>query len=127
METHYTNGVKIRVDGIVEQAPKQCRHAFRQAIVDTVVRLVRTRDVEVEYVLYKPDLAPAQPDVVCDRVFLSFAVNDKVMNHFKQFGSANLVAAFAEVFESVTHRPLNLSASDERSAAFTSKWIGFAG
>lgn len=122
METHYTNGLKIRVDGIVEEVPNQFRQAFRQAVVDTVVRLVRTRDIEVEYVLYKPGETPLLPNLVCDRVFLSFAINNKVMNHFKQFGSGNIVDAFAEVFESVAHRPLCLSDSNERGAAFTSRW-----
>lgn len=123
MRTQPKTGLKIRIDALVEAAPWQYRQAFRQAVVDTVLRLVRTRDVEVEYVLYKPEAHTQHlPGVVCDRVFLSFTVNAKVINHFKRLDSKSLIETFAEMFESIAHRPLDLAASDGIHAAFTSRW-----
>lgn len=115
MDDISTLTVKIR--GSIETPPENNRELFKQSIIETVLYLLKTEDVSIEYIGYKPDhsgVHPLNQDATEyeDCVFVSMNVNALRLNPLDGTQTnEDIIKTFVDVFENKTHRHLEIDST----------------
>lgn len=107
----------VRICGNIETPPENNRELFKQSIIETVLYVLKTEDVSIEYLGYKPDhsgVHPLNQDVTEyeDCVYVSMNVYALRLNPLD--GSQtndDIIKTFVEVFENKTHRHLEIDST----------------
>lgn len=104
----------VKFNAVIESPPVSNREHFRQCVISTLLSVLKTQGVAVEYIGYRPDpvgihrLDTTKTEYE-DSVFASLSLNH---NSLLLVGQADrkedLVRAFVETFESTTHRHLEV-------------------
>ncbi len=136
MNTNDITTLTVRVCGNIETPPAINRDEFRQGVIDTVLQVMKTQDIGIEYVGYQPDNRGLHhldsfTTEFSDCVYVSFNVDSRTLNHDKN-GTATqqeIVNSFIEIFEYRTHRHLEVDStvlrkdgSKQRIIEMTSNW-----
>ncbi len=109
--------LSVKISGSIEIPPENNRELFKQSVIDTVLFILKTQDVTIEYIGYKPDKSGVHPlneDVIEyeDCVFVSLNVNDMKLNPLDGTQSnQDIIKTFVEVFENKTHRHLEIDST----------------
>ena len=119
MSTPTTYSLNITFNATIETPPATSREQFRQCAILTLLSVVKTHDVTVEYIGYKPDpIGIHHLDTSAteyeDSVFASLVIhhNPYVVTP-AQNNTDYLVKAFVEAFESKAHRHLAVESAKE--------------
>ena len=136
MNTNDITTLTVRVCGNIETPPAINRDEFRQGVIDTVLQVMKTQDIGIEYVGYQPDNRGLHhldsfTTEFSDCVYVSFNVDSRTLNHDTN-GTATqqeIVNSFIEIFEYRTHRHLEVDStvlrkdgSKQRIIEMTSNW-----
>lgn len=136
MNTNDITTLTVRVCGNIQTPPAINRDEFRQGVIDTVLQVMKTQDIGIEYVGYQPDNRGLHhldsfTTEFSDCVYVSFNVDSRTLNHDKN-GTATqqeIVNSFIEIFEYRTHRHLEVDStvlrkdgSKQRIIEMTSNW-----
>ena len=136
MNTNDITTLTVRVCGNIQTPPAINRDEFRQGVIDTVLQVMKTQDIGIEYVGYQPDNRGLHhldsfTTEFSDCVYVSFNVDSRTLNHDKN-GTATqqeIVNSFIEIFEYKTHRHLEVDStvlrkdgSKQRIIEMTSNW-----
>ncbi|RZL27891.1 MAG: hypothetical protein EOO96_21700 [Pedobacter sp.] len=108
MKTDSTTTLTVRINGTIETPPASNRENFRQSVIETILHVLKTQDIDVEYIGYKPDNLGIQhfdsrtADYE-DCIYASLSVSDNILS---QFGLGHreddIISAFVEAFEATT-------------------------
>lgn len=107
----------VKICGAIETPPENNRELFKQSIIDTVLYVLKTQDVSIEYIGYKPDnsgVHPLNEDMTEyeDCVFVSLNVNGLALNPLDGTQSnEDLIKIFVDEFENKTHRHLEIDST----------------
>ncbi len=124
----------VKICGVIETPPEHNRELFRQSIIETVLYILKTERVTIEYIGYKPDHSGVHPinhDVTEyeDCVYVSMNVTGLTLNPLDgSQTSDDLVKTFVDVFENKTHRHLEVDSTivrkgkRQRIIEMTSDW-----
>lgn len=128
----------IRVCGAIETPPATNRDDFRQGVIDTVLQVIKTHKIALEYVGYQPDrlgLQHTEPFTVefSDYFHISFNVDTKSLQfeNGPKLDHEELLNFFIEIFENKTHRRLEIdftvvkSRRCQRIIEMSSEWPRF--
>lgn len=113
----------VRICGMIETPPESNREQFRQSIIETILYILKTERVSVEYIGYKPDhsgLHPIDQAVTEyeDCVYVSLNVRGMALNPLDGTESEDdLIKKFVDVFENKTHRHLEIDSTIVRKGA----------
>ncbi|WP_091140631.1 hypothetical protein [Flavobacterium caeni] len=113
----------MRINGAIETPPDNNRALFRQSVLDTILHILKTERVSVEYIGYKPDpsgVHPIDQEVTeyDDCIYVSMNVTGFSLNPLDgTTTSDDLVATFVDLFESKTHRHLAVESAVVRKAS----------
>lgn len=120
METENATTLTVRINGTIETPPYDSREQFRQSVIDTILYILKTQDVEIEYIGYKPDrMGIHHLDSVVtqyeDCIYASLSVNENLIaildeSHRKE----DIIEAFVEAFENKTHRHIEIDSTIEK-------------
>ena len=116
METNDTTTLKVKICGSIESPPENNREQFKQSVIDTVLHILRTEDVSIEYIGYNPSQAglPLQDDQTAayeDCVYVSLNVRGEHLNPMEEDSKEDIIKTFVEVFENKTHRHLEIDST----------------
>ncbi|SDJ77107.1 hypothetical protein [Flavobacterium noncentrifugens] len=116
METNDTTTLKVKICGSIESPPENSREQFKQSVIDTVLHILLTQDVSIEYIGYNPGLAglPLEDDQTTayeDCVYVSLNVRGKHLNPMEEESKEDIIKTFVEVFENKTHRHLEIDST----------------
>ena len=114
--TDTTTTLKVKICGSIESPPENSREQFKQSVIDTVLQILRTEEVSIEYIGYKPDQSDDHliKDVVTcyeDCVYVSLNVNGANLNPMEGQHKDDIIQTFVEVFENKTHRHLEIDST----------------
>lgn len=124
----------VKICGSIETPPENNRELFRQSIIDTVLYVLKTQDVSIEYIGYKPDnsgVHPLDQDATEyeDCVFVSLNVNGLALNPLDGTQTnEDIIKIFVDEFENKTHRHLEIDSTlirkgkKQRIIALRSDW-----
>ncbi len=107
----------VKICGSIETPPENNRELFKQSVIETVLFVLKTQDVSIEYIGYKPDHAGVHPlnnDVTEyeDCVFVSLNVNALELNPLDGTQTnEDLIKIFIDEFENKTHRHLEIDST----------------
>ncbi|MBF6608770.1 MAG: hypothetical protein ITG00_08540 [Flavobacterium sp.] len=119
MENNNTTTLTVRVCGSIETPPAINRETFRQSVIDTILQVMKTQEVAIEYIGYQPDrtglhhLESFKTEFE-DCVYVSFNVASKAINekdYAETKSSEDIVNAFVDIFEHKTHRHLEIDST----------------
>lgn len=107
----------VRINGTIESPPENNRELFRQSIIETILYILKTERVSIEYIGYKPDnsgVHPLNQDITEyeDCVYVSLNVIGMSLNPLD--GSQtndDLIKTFVDIFENKTHRHLEIDST----------------
>ena len=118
METsNNVSTLSVKICGTIETPPDNNRELFKQSVIETVLFILKTEDVTIEYVGYKPDHSGVHPlnegvTEYEDCVFVSLNINNMELNPLDGTQSnQDIIRTFVEVFESKTHRHLEIDST----------------
>lgn len=117
METSHTSTLTVRINGMIETPPANNREHFRQSVIETILHILKTQDVDVEYIGYKPDtMGVHHLDSITtdyeDCIFASLSVNENLLSRFDEnHRKEDIIEAFVEAFETKTHRHLEVDST----------------
>lgn len=109
--------LKVKICGTIESPPEDNRERFKQSVIDTIIHILRTENVSMEYIGYKPDTSeknPLGPDIIAydDCVYVSLNVRGANLNPMDELQSKeDIIRTFVEVFENKTHRHLEIDST----------------
>ena len=110
--------LKVKICGSIESAPDTNREKFKQSVIDTVLHILRTENVSIEYIGYKPDTQTELEQLVEqsasyeDCVYVSLNVRDANLNPMDEDQTKDdIIRTFVEVFENITHRNLEIDST----------------
>lgn len=107
----------VKICGSIETPPDNSRELFKQSVIDTVLYILRTEDVTIEYIGYKADTSGVHPlnqhaTQYEDCVFVSLNVNGMALNPLDGTQSQqDIIKIFVDVFENKTHRHLEIDST----------------
>lgn len=107
----------VKISGFIETPPEHNRELFRQSIIDTILFILKTERVSIEYIGYKPDhsgVHPIDQEVTEyeDCVFVSMNVTGLSLNPLDGSQTKDdLIKTFVDVFEHKTHRHLEVDST----------------
>ena len=107
----------VKINGMIETPPENNREHFRQSIIETVLYILKTERVSIEYIGYKPDpsgVHPLNEEVTEyeDCVYVSMNVTGMSLNPLDgQQTNDDLIKTFVDVFEHKTHRHLEIDST----------------
>lgn len=107
----------VKICGSIETPPENNRELFKQSIIDTVLFVLKTQDVSIEYIGYKPDhsgVHPLNEDITEyeDCVFVSLNVNGLALNPLDGTETnEDIIKIFVDEFENKTHRHLEIDST----------------
>lgn len=110
----------VRINGTIETPPSNNREQFRQSVIDTILFVLKTQDVDIEYIGYKPDrMGIHHLDSVVtqyeDCIYASLSVNENLISQFEDtHRKEQIIEAFVEAFENKTHRHLEIDSTMEK-------------
>jgi len=110
----------VKISGSIETPPNENRNNFRQAVIDTVLELIRKGEFTVEYIGYQPDREGSHflnTDITEyeDCIFASFHVNNSGINPSDDKARKDeIIKTFIKVFEDKTNRQLEVDSTLER-------------
>lgn len=113
-DSDYVSTLLVKISGNIETPPDSHRELFKQSVIDTVLHLMKTENIAMEYIGYKPDFTGIHPihDQVTayeDFLFVSLIVYNARLNPLDgQKSDSDLVKTFIDVFEDRTHRHLEI-------------------
>ena len=125
-ERQFTHAMKttittltVRICGAIETPPATHREDFRQGVIDTVLQVLKTTDVSIEYIGYQPDRAGIHHldgfmTEFEDCVYVSFNIDDKAaetLDNLANKPNADIIDTFIGVFENKTHRHLEIDST----------------
>lgn len=118
METDTTSTLTVRINGTVETPPAANRENFRQSVIEIILYILKTQDVDVEYIGYKPDkfghLLDSTTAEYEDCIYASLSVNENLLSRFgENHRKEDIIQAFVEAFENKTHRHLEVDSTLE--------------
>ena len=109
--------LKVKVCASIESPPGNNRETFKQSVISTVLHILRSEDVSIEYIGYNPDhtglhiLDNAKAEFE-DCVFISLNVRGAGLNPLdNEYSNQDLLRTFVNVFEKTTHRHLEIDAT----------------
>jgi len=110
--------LKVKICGSLESPPEDSREKFKQSVIDTVLHILRTEDVSIEYIGYKPDNQTEMEQLAEqsasyeDCVYVSLNVRGANLNPMDgQQTKEDIIRTFVEVFENITHRHLEIDST----------------
>ncbi|HEX8563424.1 MAG TPA: hypothetical protein VF676_10640 [Flavobacterium sp.] len=113
MERNTITTLAVRFWGTIETPPNNNREHFRQGVIDTILKVLKLRDVTIEYIGYRPDKAGlhhlnTSRTIYEDCVFVSLSMN--MRSALSQDGklAEDIVNDFITVFENKTHKHLEI-------------------
>lgn len=118
METNITT-LTVRICGSIETPPATNREVFRQSVIDTVLHVMKTQEISIEYIGYQPDrtgihnLESTKAEFE-DLVYVSFNIDGTASKHFGNLRTTSkddLIETFVEVFQNKTHRHLEIDST----------------
>ena len=108
----------VRVCGSIETPPATNRDHFRQGVIDTVLQVMKTEQIGIEYVGYQPDYRGIHhldsfTTEFSDCVYVSFNVDSRTFDHAKNnpINQQQIIDSFIEIFEHKTHRHLEIDST----------------
>lgn len=110
----YVSTLLVKISGNIETPPDSHREQFRQSVIDTVLHLMKTQHITIEYIGYKPDFTGIHPihehvTEYEDCLFVSLVVYNARLNPLDgQKSDSDLARTFIDVFEDRTHRHLEI-------------------
>lgn len=119
MGTESTSTLTVRINGTIETPPAANRENFRQSVIEIILYILKTHNVDVEYIGYKPDrFGVHHLDTTTaeyeDCIFASLSVNENLLSRFgENHRKEDIVQALVEAFESKTHRHLEIDSTLE--------------
>lgn len=119
MEADNTSTITVRINGMIETPPATNRENFRQSVIETILYILKTQDVDVEYIGYKPDKMgvhrlDSDSAEYEDCIYASLSVNENLLSRFDEnHRKEDIIQAFVEAFESRTHRHLEVDSTLE--------------
>jgi hypothetical protein len=120
MEMENGTTLTVRINGTIETPPSNNREQFRQSVIDTILFVLKTQDVDIEYIGYKPDrMGIHHLDSVVtqyeDCIYASLSVNENLISQFEDtHRKEQIIEAFVEAFENKTHRHLEIDSTMEK-------------
>lgn len=124
----------VKIHGTIELPPAKSREEFRHGVIETVLEMIKTEDVSIEYIGYEPaqvgthylnDTASEYEDCV----YASFHVNNTAVNQFDlTVNKHDLISTFVKVFEDKTNRHLEVDSTlvrkgkQQRIIEMSSNW-----
>jgi len=116
METNDTTTLKVKICGSIESPPENSREQFKQSVIDTVLHILRTQDVSIEYIGYNPGqaglaLEDDQTIAYEDCVYVSLNVKGEHLNPMEEESKEDIIKTFVEVFENKTQRHLEIDST----------------
>lgn len=107
----------VKICGTIETPPENNRELFKQSIIETVLYILKTQDVSIEYIGYKPDhsgIHPLDQNVTEyeDCIFVSLNVNGLALNPLDGMQTDDdIINIFVDEFENKTHRHLEIDST----------------
>lgn len=108
----------VRVCGSIETPPATNRDHFRQGVIDTVLQVMKTEQIGIEYVGYQPDYRGIHhldsfTTEFSDCVYVSFNVDSRTFDHAREnpIKQQQIIDSFIEIFEHKTHRHLEIDST----------------
>jgi len=118
MKNDTISTLKVKICGTIESPPEDSREKFKQSVIDTVLHILRTEDVSIEYIGYKPDaseknILDTEVAAYEDCVYVSLNVRGANLNPMdeQQQPKEDIIRTFVEVFENKTHRHLEIDST----------------
>lgn len=118
MNTNDITTLTVRVCGNIETPPATNREDFRQGVIETVLQVMKTQDIGIEYVGYQPDYKGLHhmdsfTTEFSDCVYVSFNVDSRTLNHQNgdSVNQQEIINTFIEIFEHKTHRHLEIDST----------------
>lgn len=125
--------LKVKICGSIISPPDDSREQFKQGVIDTVLHILRTEAVSIEYIGYRP--APFEENPLNntktyeDCVYVSLNVRGAHLNPMDgDLSKEDLIKTFVAVFEDKTHRHLEIDSSmvrkgkQQRMIEMSSDW-----
>lgn len=115
--TDHISTLAVKICGTIEIPPENNRELFKQSIIETVLHILKTQEVSIEYIGYKPDHSGVHPldqnvTEYEDCVFVSMNVYEMELNPLDGMQSnQDIIKTFVEVFENKTHRHLEIDST----------------
>lgn len=109
--------LSVKICGSIESPPDNNRELFKQSVIETVLHILKTEDVVIEYIGYKADASGVHPldqnmTEYEDCVFVSLNVRGMALNPLDGTQSnQDIIKTFVEVFEDKTHRHLEIDST----------------
>ncbi|NUY79752.1 hypothetical protein HUK80_02505 [Flavobacterium sp. MAH-1] len=109
----------VKFNALIETPPANNREHFRECVITTLLSVLKTQNVSVEYIGYKPDPVGVHHINSTkieyeDVVFASLAVNNKSLLISESDNRKDeILKAFVETFENKTHRHLEIESVKE--------------
>lgn len=107
----------VKISGTIETPPENSRELFRQSVIETVLFILKTERVSIEYIGYKPDCSGVHPineeiTEYEDCVYVSMNVTGLSLNPLDGTQTNDdLIKTFVDVFENKTHRHLEIDST----------------
>ncbi len=125
--------LKVKICGSIISPPDDSREQFKQGVIDTVLHLLRTEDVSIEYIGYRPAPSEESPlnstKTYEDCVYVSLNVRGAHLNPMDgDVSKEDIVKTFVAVFEDKTHRHLEIRSTmvregkQQRMIEMSSDW-----
>ncbi len=133
METETTT-LTVRINGTIETPPSENREQFRQSVIDAILHILKTQNVDIEYIGYRPDdkgmpgrnLTKTEYE---DCIYASLSLNDPIFAQFDEtHRQEDVVQAFIQAFENNTRRHIEIESnleekgSKQRTIQMSSDW-----
>jgi len=125
--------LKVKICGSIISPPEDSREKFKQGVIDTVLHILRTEDVSIEYIGYRPALS--DDDEITDAktyedcVYVSLNVRGANLNPMDgELSKEDIIKTFVAVFEDKTHRHIEIDSTvvrkgkQQRMIEMSSDW-----
>ncbi len=125
----------VRICGSIETPPEINRDDFRQGVIETVLQVMKTKDIGIEYVGYQPDCRGIHhlesfTTEYSDCVYVSFNVDTSTLQYENEnwINQEEIVDSFIDIFQHKTHRHLEIDStvikdgSRQRIIEMSSDW-----
>ena len=109
--------LSVKICGSIEIPPENNRELFKNSVIETVLYILKTEEVTIEYIGYKPDISGVHPldqniTEYEDCVFVSLNVRGMQLNPLDGTQSnQDIISKFVDVFENKTHRHLEIDST----------------
>lgn len=133
MERNTLTTLAVKFWGTIETPPVNSREEFRQGVIDTVLSVLKSNNITVDYIGYKPDSIGIHHlnsvrTIYEDCVFVSLNMQPRSSQIPDEYLPESIINDLIKVFEHKTHKHLEVDAAvvddlhSKRTIEMTSDW-----